>query len=581
MIPYFEILEFGNVKKRFQLSLSNISMSNEMMSTPTIDIDGVSELLPYLRGRKEIRIYTEDAIFYSNTQSVNVNTNTGVLSISCSHAIKEWEYRQVPTNYATKDKTIPQIYEDDEMKYSNEWIMSFDEKASQEVIDYVYSRQDKLSALTRTCELTPDLFWRVPLTKDKRIEVGVFGEKKNYTVSLRPSGKTNIHILEEPEINEDWSNVINLATVYANKSDSGMSSLSLREVYNDTSLQDPNFPVVIIRNNINNERDYNYIDYPKLAPNNQLEYAVIDTESVAMESGLFIEGTFAFDDLNPFSLEEDVEDGEEPVGSGNWSPQAFIDEYNGQRIEMDGVPVAQPYQCVDAFKKCLEIIGYPNPSRAIGGDGYAWNIWFNRQSLGYDAYFDYPSTPQFGDWAVFNKAGDTPDSHVAMFVSDNGNGTAQFFGQNQPQPYCTVTSISTANILGWLRVKPEFWQGTYNPESGNGVKNITDEDRIKCAKAVYDATIKKLIYARRKYQITVQTEELPSDINVGDKIRFIYDMKKFHIEECSNYLRKLIEEDDWYYIVKMERNINADGTTTGELTLEKFLRVDREGKQES
>ena len=581
MIPYFEILEFGNVKKRFQLSLSNISMSNEMMSTPTIDIDGVAELLPYLRGRKEIRIYTENAIFYSNTQSVNVNTNTGVLSISCSHVIKEWEYRQVPTNYATKDKTIPQIYEDDEMKYSNEWIMSFDEKASQEVIDYVYSRQDKLSALTRTCELTPDLFWRVPLTKDKRIEVGAFGEKKNYTVSLRPSGKTNIHILEEPEINEDWSNVINLATVYANKSDSGMSSLSLREVYNDTSLQDPNFPVVIIRNNINNERDYNYIDYPKLAPNNQLEYAVIDTESVAMESGLFIEGTFAFDDLNPFSLEEDVEDGEEPVGSGNWSPQAFIDEYNGQRIEMDGVPPEQPYQCVDTFKKCLEIIGYPNPSRAIGGDGYAWNIWFNRQSLGYDAYFDYPSTPQFGDWAVFNKAGDTPDSHVAMFVSDNGNGTAQFFGQNQPQPYCTVTSISTANILGWLRVKPEFWQGTYNPESGNGVKNITDEDRIKCAKAVYDATIKKLIYARRKYQITVQTEELPSDINVGDKVRFIYDMKKFHIEECSNYLRKLIEEDDWYYIVKMERNINADGTTTGELTLEKFLRVDREGKQES
>ena len=581
MVPYFEILEFGNVKRRFQLSLSNISMSNEMMSTPTIDIDGVTELLPFLRGRKEIRIYTENAIFYSNTQSVNVNTNTGVLSISCSHVIKEWEYRQVPTNYATKDKTIPQIYEDDEMKYSNEWIMSFDEKASQEVIDYVYSRQDKLSALTRTCELTPDLFWRVPLTKDKRIEVGVFGEKKNYTVSLRPSGKTNIHILEEPEINEDWSNVINLATVYANKSDSGMSSLSLREVYNDTSLQDPNFPVVIIRNNINNERDYNYIDYPKLAPNNQLEYAVIDTESVAMESGLFIEGTFAFDDLNPFSLEEDVEDGEEPVGSGNWSPQAFIDEYNGQSIDMDGVPPEQPYQCVDTFKKCLEIIGYPNPSRAIGGDGYAWNIWFNRQSLGYDAYFDYPSTPQFGDWAVFNKAGDTPYSHVAMFVSDNGNGTAQFFGQNQPQPYCTVTSISTANILGWLRVKPEFWQGTYNPESGNGVKNITDEDRIKCAKAVYDATIKKLVNARRKFQIQVKTEQLPKDLNVGDKIRFIYDMKKFHIEECSNYMRKLIEEDDWYYIVKMERNINADGTTTGELTLEKFLRVDREGKQES
>lgn len=581
MIPYMEILEFGNVKKRFRLSLSNIDISSELMEVPSIDIDGISELYPYLRGRKEIRIFTDNAVFYSNTQSIQIDSSTGVLSIDCSHVISEWKNRQVPTNYAVKNKTIHQIYEDDEMKYSDDWEMIYDEKASQEIIDYVYSRQDKLSALTRTCELTQDLFWRVPMSDKKRIEVGVFGEQKPYTVSLRPSGKHNIRIIQEPQINEDFSTVINLATVYANKSDSGMSSLSLREVYNDTSLQNPNFPVVIIRNNINNERDYNYIDYPKLAPNNQLEYAVIDTESVAMESGLFIEGTYAFDDLNPFSLEETEDSSEVVTGNGKWSPQGFMDEYNGQSVDMDGVPPEQPYQCVDLWKKCLEIIGYPNPSRAIGGDGYAWNIWFNRSSLGYDDYFDYPSTPQFGDWAIFDKAGDTPYSHVAMFVSDNGNGTAQFFGQNQPQPYCTVTSISTGNILGWMRVKKEFWSGTYNPESSNGVQNITDEDRIKCAKAVYDATIKKLKNARRKFQIKVTTEQLPKDLNVGDKIRFVYDMQQFHIEECTNYMRKLLTENDWYYINKMERHINANGMETGELTLEKFLRIDREGKQES
>ena len=182
---------------------------------------------------------------------------------------------------------------------------------------------------------------------------------------------------------------------------------------------------------------------------------------------------------------------------------------------------------------------------------------------------------------MFNKAGSTPDSHVAMYVSDNGNNTAQFFGQNQPQPYCTVTSIETTNILGWLRVKDEFWSGTYDPESGNGVQNITDEDRIKCAKAVYDATIKKLINARRKFQITVTTEQLPMDLNVGDKIRFIYDMSQFHIEECSNYMRKLLTQNDWFYINKLSRRINMNGMEVGELTLEKFLRVDREGKQES
>lgn len=574
-----EILEFGNVKKRFRLSLSEIDMSTELMTTPSIDIDGVADLLPYLRGRKEIRIFTDNAIFYSNTQSIQIDSINGTLSISCSHVISEWKNRQVPTNYAVKNKTIPEIYTDDEMKYSDDWEMEYDEQANLELIDYVYSRQNKLDALTKTCELTPDLFWRVALSENKIIQIGKFGEEKQYIVSLRPSGGRNIRIIEEPSINEDFASVINLATVYANKSDSGMSSLSLREVYNDTSLQDPNFPVVIIRNNINNERDYDYIDYPKLAPNNQLEYAVIDTESVAMESGLFVEGTYSFDDLNPFSLEEEVE--ENPGGNGPWSPQAFMDEYMGQKVEMDGAPVEQPFQCVDLFKKCLQIIGYPDPSRAIGGDGFAWNIWFNRDYLGYDDYFDYPSTPQFGDWAIFDKAGNTPDSHVAMFVSSNNDNTAQFFGQNQPDPYCTVQNIETTHILGWMRVKEEFWSGTYNPESGNGVKNITDEDRIKCAKAVYDATIKKLINARRKFQITVTTEQLPQDLNVGDKIRFIYDLKQFHIEECSNYMRKLLTNDDWFYINKLNRHIDSNGMETGELTLEKFLRIDREGKQES
>lgn len=580
MIPYFEILEFGNVKKRFQLSLSEISFDTELMTIPSLTLDGCPELIEYLGGRKEIRIFTENAVFYSNTKSITYNTVENTIQISLDHVISEWEYRQVPTNYAFKDSKISTIYEDSNMYYSDDWTLEYDDTVENESIDYVFSRQDKLEALTKVCELTQTLFWRVPFTSEKKIEIGSFGEKKQYTVSLRPSGKRNIRIIEEPTIDEDFSNVVNLATVYAEKSDTGTTSLSLREVYNDSSLQDSAFPVVIMSNNINNERDYDYIDYPKLAPNNQYEYAVIDTESVAVESGLFIEGTFAFDDLNPFSLEADTEESE---STGPWSPQEFIDQYLGQAVDMDGVPASQPYQCVDVWKACLNILGYPNPSTAIGGDGYAIYIWINRVQHGYGDYFDYPdgTSPQFGDWAVFEKAGDTPDSHVAMFVSDNGDGTAQFFGQNQPYPYCTVTSISTDYIAGWFRVKDEFWKSSYDAESSNGVQNITDEDRIMCAKAVYDATIKKLKNARRKFSIQVTTEQLPSDINVGDRIRFIYDMTEFHLERCSNYLRKLLTNDDWFYITKMTRNIDSNGVETGELSLEKFLRIDREVSEES
>lgn len=581
MIPYFEILEFGKVKKRFSLSLTDISIETELMESPTISISNCPFILPYLRGRKEIKIYTENAVFYGNTQSLKIDTVNGVVSITLKHIVGEWNYRQVPTNYAVKNKKVSEIYADEEMKYSNEWRLNYDKGIEKEVIDYVYSRQSKLEALTKTCELTQTLFWRVPFTSEKQIDIGPFGDKKQYTVSLRPSGKTNIRILQEPTIEEDFSNVINLATVYSDKSDGGVTSLTLREVYNDKQLQSPNFPVVILRNNINNEREYDYVDFPKLAPNNQLEYSVIDTESVAIESGLFVEGTFAFDDLSPFSLEEKAPDTpSEPQPSGNWLPQEFIDMYNGRSIDMDGVPSEQIYQCVDVWKKALEIVGYPDPSRPLGGDGYAWEIWKRKTELGYDTYFDYPSVPEFGDFAIFSKMGETPDSHVAMFVSDNGNGTAQFFGQNQPYPYCNIKAIETTNILGYLRVKKQYWKGQYNPDTSNGVQNITDEDRIKCAKTVYDATVRKLISSRRKFSINVTTEQLPKDINVGDKIRFIYDMESLGVEECSNYMKKLLKNNDWFYITKLARDIDSSGLEIGELTLEKYLRIDREGKQQ-
>lgn len=578
--PYFEILEFGKAKKRFDLSLSDISFDVELMDVPTISLTNVQELLPYLQGRKEIKIYTENAVFYGNTQSLDIDTVNGTIEINLKHIVSEWEYRQVPTNYAFKNKKIPEIYKDEQMIYSKEWKMNYDESVDKEIIDYVYSRQSKLEALTKTCELTKNLFWRIPFTKEKQIDIGSFGEKKQYTVSLRPSGRNNIRIIEEPKVKIDFSNVINLATVYADKSDGGMTSLTLREVYNDETLQSPKFPVVIMRNNINNERDYDYIDFPKLAPNNQLEYSIIDTESVAMESGLFIEGTFSFDDLNPFSLEEKSNE-QEQQPTGNWLPQEFIDVYNGRSVDMDGQPPEQPYQCVDVWKKALEIIGYPNPSRPLGGDGYAWEIWKRRHELGYDEFFDYPSTPQFGDFAIFDKMGDTPDSHVSMFVSDNGNDTGQFFGQNQPYPYCGMNTTSTKNILGWLRVKKKYWKGQYDPEQGNGVQNITDEDRIKCAKTVYDATVRKLINSRRKFQIEVLTEQLPRDLNVGDKVRLVYNLNSYIENECSKYLKKIVQQDDWYFVTKLGRKISKDGLETGSLVLEKYLRIDREGKQES
>lgn len=302
------------------------------------------------------------------------------------------------------------------------WEIDFQDNSESQMIDYVYSKQNKLEALTKTMELTADLFWRVGFINEKKVEIGKFGKTKPYMISEKPSGQTNIGILEEPRIRYDFRDVINVATVYSNKSDTGMSNLTLREVYENPDMQDSAFPVVILRENVNNERDYTkYItQYPKLAPNNELEYAVIDTESIALESGTLIEGSFAFDDLSPFKA----------------------DELNGKTAK------------------------------------------------------------------------------------------------------------------------------------------VTDNKRRKAAKTVYEASIKKLKNARRSYDVILTVEELPADIWPGDKVRFIYDNSIWNLDACSNYWKKILSYDDYFYVTKIHYEIDENEVEINEITLSKFIKIDRESSEQ-
>lgn len=307
---------------------------------------------------------------------------------------------------------LEDIYTDMNFAYPG-WELDFQDGAEDEMIDYVYSKQNKLEALTQTVELTDDLWWRVGFWNEKRIEIGRFGKKKPYIISTKPSGKTNIRMITEPQVEPDIANVVNVATVYSDKNEGGMTSLTLREIYMNPSEQRSGFPVVILRANVNNERDYRrYISqYPKLAPNNELEYAVLDEESIALESGTIIEGSYAFNDLAPFA-----EDG----------------------------------------------------------------------------------------------------------------------------------------------------------------KVINDKARLRAARTAYRTVIKKLIQSRRSYNITVTTEHLPIDLLAGDRIRLLYDNKLFKMDACSNYWKKLMAVDDWFYITKISYKLDQYGFETCELTLTKWLKIERE-----
>lgn len=134
--------------------------------------------------------------------------------------------------------------------------------------------------------------------------------------------------------------------------------------------------------------------------------------------------------------------------------QAFIDHYNGQAVDTDGFPPAQPYQCYDLWI-IQKMVNFSDPRAVIlSPSGLAQDIWKNFDGLGLAQWYDKVSSPQLGDWVIWDRVKlSTPDSHVAMFVKDNGDGTIQTFGQNAPYPRCTISNVTKQGILGYIRIK--------------------------------------------------------------------------------------------------------------------------------
>ncbi|MGM0175680.1 phage tail tip lysozyme [Enterococcus sp. DIV0800] len=409
---WFEIIENQKIKFRGKKLLNDLSWSNGLMFTPTLLIELPIDYLKYFTGREEMKIFVNNKVFHGIVDQKEEDTVEGILRIELIHVIDEWRYRQLSTNLACKNRTINDIFSTYDFRYSKRWHVDFLQDSAKRVIDYVFSRQTKLDALTKVCNLTDDVFWRVGFFFGRLLEIGTFGDKKPYTLSTKPSSKQNIRIISEPVFTHELAEVVNMATVYGEKSDSGMSSMSLRDIYFDAKSQKKGFPVRILRNAINNERGYDYVNVTKLAPNNAIEYTVIDEQSIAVESNTAIEGSFSFNDLSPFST-------------------------NGE--------------------------------------------------------------------------------------------------------------------------------------------TISDEDRAKAAKTAYDAAVKRLIQMRRGFFFEVTTEEIPADLQVGDRIRFMYDLSQFNLEECNETIQRILTEDDWFYITNIDYNIaQEDRSEINVLRLQKDLRIDRE-----
>lgn len=184
---------------------------------------------------------------------------------------------------------------------------------------------------------------------------------------------------------------------------------------------------------------------------------------------------------------------------------AFVARHLGIAIDADGV---YPGECVDLFKQFMVDVGMPNGNKALGGTGYAKEIYLRRNELGYMKYFTEHTVAQYGDWFIWNNCAHCPYSHVAMFIKDLGNGCGVFLGQNQGGKHeATEISIPYASSFNCLRLKDEYIpNGPAFPKSGT-FKFTCDGVRIRLAPSLSGKIVSGVTYDTNETVIFINTIE--------------------------------------------------------------------------
>lgn len=298
---YFEIIYRGKTLITGDDLLAT-SFRYEINKEPSFSAKLPIKYYPYLMYKNEIKIHLDaEHLIHGLIMSKTIDKTEERIDVEYEHVLFEWTYQSVPTNVAKKGGFVSTLMKDPDIVYQakngeDPWTIKVYDDCE---IEYEFSRETKREALDKIIELTPDLNWRVTRSADKTLEIGKFGEHKEVLVSYE-------NILDNLEIEDDNSAIINYAVTLSDKNEGGATSVTLKEVFEHPELQIEGFPVIITGQTINTQSPqvgYNFTEY---APNTINEYAVIDEEGIRRENGDIYEGTYTNNDIQPIQ-----EDGKE------------------------------------------------------------------------------------------------------------------------------------------------------------------------------------------------------------------------------------------------------------------------------
>lgn len=133
----------------------------------------------------------------------------------------------------------------------------------------------------------------------------------------------------------------------------------------------------------------------------------------------------------------------------------FKKKYLGYRVDVDGFPQNQPYQCWDLVSGVyFPYIGGHKISCTL--TRYVPDIAKQKKTNGLLTFCDdigLHTIMQPGDICIWGKCKACPDGHIAIYDSDQGQDCVYFLGQNQPSAKVTIARIPVQGIIGVFRPK--------------------------------------------------------------------------------------------------------------------------------
>lgn len=298
--------------------------------------------------------------FIGTVDTVNINYANYTVSMNLSHRVARMREWVMPSGYVVKNTSLSHVIGPNGADLGYSSTMGPETQVYESRVEFVYqdgventaiemsfSSTNKLEALNEVLNNTENVHFVVDLSdaEGDRIILGEFGQDTDVLISTTAYYEDNctdrdtskyVTMLTEPTYAVDYTNHFNRAVVFCGDIAEGVMHLTLKDIYDNPELQDPNFPVGMYNHEvnlqpetewkeqtdsnktynttkINNEKIYKNYDIVAYANNDNREYYVTDLQQFK-EDQVIKHTVYNFADLYPIpaleKTEEDPETGE-------------------------------------------------------------------------------------------------------------------------------------------------------------------------------------------------------------------------------------------------------------------------------